>query len=133
MDELVGYSVKTFSPGSIGDSLKIGKHKFLILLIIQNIKYTRLCPVRLTSSRTICLKKREFTSSTIFFAAITFSRTIFQKNCPTGHNLVYDILNTPMTVRFFDLTAYFTLSDSRPVMTKQTNFWSRICFIFQFL
>ena len=26
MDELVGYSVKTFSPGSIGDSLKIGKH-----------------------------------------------------------------------------------------------------------
>ena len=39
MDELVGYSVKTFSPGSIGDSLKIGKHKFLILLISQNIKY----------------------------------------------------------------------------------------------
>ena len=59
MDELVGYSVKTFSPGSIGDSLKIGKHKFLILLISQNIKY--------------------------------------------------GISNTPMTVRFFDLTANFTL------------------------
>ena len=83
MDELVGYSVKTFSPGSIGDSLKIGKHKFLILLISQNIKY--------------------------------------------------GILNTPMTVRFFDLTANFTLSDLRPVMAKQRNFWSRICFVFQFL
>ena len=34
MDELVGYSVKTFSPGSIGDSLKIGKH-----LMVLNSSY----------------------------------------------------------------------------------------------
>ena len=37
MDELVGYSVKTFSPGSIGDSLKIGKPYWFLILIDQNL------------------------------------------------------------------------------------------------